>query len=125
MELYLYYFIVLKIIITIGLLLIFLGKVRHDGPVFTILDTIFKVSLGLYIILFFGYNKVPNVNPHDRLLLIVSGFILLATINYKEAFYVITGENKEVKHTDDLVHVVSKPCPPCSQQNIIHGRPIH
>jgi len=121
-----YYFIVLKILISIGILLIIFGKVKSDGPIYTILDTVFKVSLGIYIILFFGYNKVPGVNPHDRLLLIVSGFVLLITINYKEAFYIVTGQSKENigGSTTEPVHVVTKPCPPCSEKDKIHGRPM-
>lgn len=124
MELYMYYFIVIKTLVLIGMIMIFLGKVPEEGPVFVLLDTIFKISLGLYIILFFGYNKVPQIDKHDRMLLVISGFILLATIPYKEAFHAITGESLRPSETDkDLVHVVSKPCPPCS--NTIQGRPIY
>ncbi len=125
MELYMYYFVVIKTLVLIGMLLIFFGKIPQEGPIFVLLDTIFKMSLGLYIILFFGYNKVPQIDKHDRLLLIISGFILLLTIPYKEAFHAITGEAHRTATTDsDIVHVVSKPCPPCNDANKIQGRPI-
>jgi hypothetical protein len=125
MEIYMYYFIVIKTLVCIGMALIFLGKIPAEGPIYVIIDTIFKVSLGLYIILFFGYNKVPQIDKHDRMLLIISGFILLITIPYKEAFHAITGESQRPSHTDeDLVHVVSKPCPPCNDSHKIQGRPI-
>jgi hypothetical protein len=123
MELYMYYFFVLKTIITIAIILMFFGKISSHGPLYIIIDTIFKVSLGIYIILFFGYQKLPNLDPHDRLLLIISGFILLITINYKEAYGFIIGEN--VSEVNPPVHVVSKPCPPCDRKDIIHGRIMH
>lgn len=125
MKLYMYYFIVIKTLVLIGMLLIFFGKIPQEGPVFVIMDTIFKMSLGLYIILFFGYNQFPQLDKHDRMLLIISGFILLMTIPYKEAFHAITGESQRPSHKDeDLVHVVSKPCPPCDESHKIQGRPI-
>lgn len=125
MELYMYYFIVIKTLVLIGMIMIFLGKIPQEGPVFVLLDTIFKVSLGLYIILFFGYNKAPQIDKHDRMLLVISGFILLATIPYKEAFHAITGESLRPNETDkDLVHVVTKPCPPCSDAHKIQGKPL-
>ena len=119
-----YYFFVLKIIITIAIILMFLGKISSHGPLYVLIDTIFKVSLGIYIILFFGYQKIPNLNPHDRLLLIVSGFILLITINYKEAYTLIIGESN-LSETSPPVHVVSKSCPPCDKKEIIRGRIMH
>ncbi len=124
MELYMYYFFVLKTIITIAIILMFFGKISSHGPIYVLIDTIFKVSLGIYIILFFGYQKIPNLDPHDRLLLIVSGFILLITINYKEAYSLIIGESN-LSETSPPVHVVSKPCPPCDRKDIIHGRMMH
>lgn len=125
MQLYMYYFIIIKTLVLIGLILIFLGKIPSDGPIFVIMDTVFKTSLGIYIILFFGYNKHLDLDKHDKMLLIASGFILLMTIPYKEALHAITGESHRSEKSDsDVVHVVSKPCPPCKDSHKIQGRPI-
>ncbi len=118
-----YYFFVLKTIITIAIILMFFGKISSHGPLYVLIDTIFKVSLGIYIILFFGYQKLPNLDPHDRLLLIISGFILLITIDYKEAYGLIIGEHGS--EVSPPVHVVSKPCPPCDKKETICGRIMH
>lgn len=118
MELLMYYFVVIKTLIVIGMILIFLGKIPSDGPIYVIMDTVFKISLGLYIIYFFGYNKNMSIDKHDRMLLVSSGFILLMTIPYKEAFDSVTGESHRPSHKDeDLVHIVSKPCPPCNKSH--------
>ncbi len=107
------------------MILIFLGKIPSDGPIYVIMDTVFKISLGFYIILFFGYHKSIDLNKHDRMLLVTSGFILLMTIPYKEAWNSVTGEAHRPKKTDtDVVHMVSKPCPPCKDAHKIQGTPI-
>ena len=51
------------------------------GKYFVIIDSIFKFSLGLFIIIFFT-NKKLDIDNHDRIIIIISGFILLLLIDY-------------------------------------------
>ncbi len=95
-------------------------KISHEGPLYLILDTIFKISLGIYLVWFFTYEKINGLNHHDRLLFIISGFILLITIDYKEIFYLIGGQNNSLSEDQNKIHVVSKPCPPCHEKDRIY-----
>jgi hypothetical protein len=47
-----------------------------------IIDFIFKFSLSIFIILFFSSNNDLNLKKEDRLIIIMSGFILIILIDY-------------------------------------------
>ena len=49
---------------------------------FIIINFIFKLSFGIFIILFFTLNKSIKIDKYDRLLIILSGFILIILIDY-------------------------------------------
>jgi hypothetical protein len=62
------------------------------GKYFIILDTLFKFSLGLFIIIFFSTKKL-EIDKHDRMLIIISGFILLLLIDYIHLINVLFNKN--------------------------------
>ena len=47
-----------------------------------LIDSLFKFSLGLFIILFFSTHKFQNMDNNDRILIILSGLILLLLVDY-------------------------------------------
>jgi hypothetical protein len=59
------------------------------NKIFIIIDFIFKISFGAFIIIFFTINKYDNLENYDRLLIILSGFILILLIDYIEVINVI------------------------------------
>ncbi len=127
MELHHYYFYTIKTLILIGTILITTGKIEDDRPLFLIMDTIFKISLGIYLIYYFSKmnknNSNSSMDSHDKFLFMISGFILLVTINYSEIYSLITGSssNENKVKDEEKVRYVDKPCPPCSEKNIVHG----
>lgn len=126
MELVHYYFIVVKFLIIIGLIAVYIGFINKAGPYYLIIDTIYKMSLGIYLIYFFrNKNAVPSLDSHDRLIFMVAGFILILTINYEETYDLIVGAENNKPECENTVHVVSKPCPSCPEKNKIHGRIMH
>lgn len=126
MKLHHYYFYTLKIIVLIGMLLIAFGKIEKDRPLFLIMDTLFKISLGIYLIYYFSgkNNTNTSIDHHDKFLFMISGFILLVTINYSDIYKLITGKHSDATCTmndTDKIKYIDKPCPPCSEKDIIHG----
>jgi len=93
MEVYHIYFFTLKIIILILLLLIFLRIIKLKSKIFILIDFIFKFSMGLLIIIFFSTNKSLNISKEDRLLFIVSGFILIILIDYIKVINILFNKN--------------------------------
>ena len=81
------FLIILKIILILFLILIKLNIIK-DRPLHLIIELIFYVVLGLYIIyLSFPFRKKPLImNHHDNILLFALGIIFLLTINYNNFF---------------------------------------
>ena len=87
------YFYILKIIILILLVLIFWKVIKIKNKIFILIDFIFKFSLGIFIILFFSTNSSLNLTKEDRLLIIISGFILIILIDYIRVINILFNKN--------------------------------
>ena len=79
------YFYLLKILILIFIGLISLKIINVKNKYYIIIESIFKFSLGLFIIIYFSMNKNNNIilPKHDRIIIILSGFILILLVDYK------------------------------------------
>ena len=76
------YFILLKIIVGIQVILVFLKKTTEDSEIYIVTDTIFKISVALYLFLFFMIHSFPGLEFEDTVILRFSGMILLYDIDY-------------------------------------------
>lgn len=94
MKVYQLYFYILKILILILFALMLLKIIPVKGKIFIIIDTLFKFSLGLFIIIFFTTKKL-DIDKHDRMIIIISGFILLLLIDYMHLVNILF--NKDYK----------------------------
>jgi hypothetical protein len=85
------FFFILKFIILLLIALMSLKIISVKTKIFVIIDFIFKLSFGTFIILFFSIykNKNDNLENYDRLLIILSGFILILLIDYIEVINII------------------------------------
>ena len=95
MKYYHIYFFILKFIILIMLILGSLKIIKKNTKLFILIETIFRISLGLFLILFFLLNKIPGIDTEDRLIIIVSGVVMLLLINYKQIYEELS--SKKVK----------------------------
>jgi hypothetical protein len=76
------YFYILKFIILVLIALMSLKIIPVRNKLFVLIDCVFKISLSVFIIIFFSTKKFVELESHDRLLIILSGFILLLLIDY-------------------------------------------
>jgi|LauGreDrversion4_2_1035121.scaffolds.fasta_scaffold154087_3 hypothetical protein len=123
MEPYHYYFFTLKFFIIVALILVSLNFIKEEGPIFLIIDTLFKMSIGIFIIYYFSQRVSANsMDSHDRMLLMMSGVILLLTIDYKHTYQLIVGKLENKEKCEEKVHIITKPCPPCHLKDQIYGK---
>lgn len=83
------YFYILKFAILIMIALMSLKIIPIKNKLFVLVDSIFKISLSIFIIIFFTTKKFIGLDNHDRLLIILSGFILLLLIDYIKVINII------------------------------------
>jgi len=76
------YFIILKAIVGIQLALVFFKKTTEDSELYILTDTIFKISIALYLFIFFIINSFPGLDFEDTVILRFSGVVLLYDIDY-------------------------------------------
>ncbi len=83
MKPYHYFFYILKFIILIAILLMRVGLIPVNGKYYVIIESLFKFSLGIFIIIFFSNNEL-NVEKHDRVLFFIAAVVLISMIDYDE-----------------------------------------
>lgn len=117
MKHYQVYLFTLKILFMFGLFLTLMNKIPRTAPLYVIIDTVFKISLGIMIIWFFKNNKGGTIDKHDRMLFMIAGVLLILGINYKEVLHAFYGEDaSKASCTSSMVKYVDKPCPICQQK---------
>ena len=89
MKSYHIYFIGLKILLIIQLVLVVFKKLTRNEKVYLFTDTIFKLSVGLYLIIFFNLYSFPGLEFEDTLIVRFSGTIILLDIDYVSLFNII------------------------------------
>ena len=80
----------LAILIIIGALS--LKYFNNKDKILLLADSIFKFSIGLFLIIYFLNNNVKDVN--NRVIFIVSGFIFILLIDYIQLCKTIFGNDK-------------------------------
>lgn len=89
MKLYQIYFFFLKSIILLQLALVFLNVDFANNPIFLLADTVFKISLGLFMGIYFWLFTPKGLDWEDGFIISIGGFLILAEIKFAPliAFY--------------------------------------
>ena len=90
METYHMFLYIIKISILILIALVSVKIIPVKKEIYVITDFVFKFLLGIFIIYFFLNTKL-NIDSHDKLIFILSGFILILLVDYIELIKIING----------------------------------
>lgn len=82
MKAYHLYFIILRIIVLIQIILVFLKKHTEDSDIYIITDSVFKLSIALYLFIFFMIHSFPGLETGDVIILRFSGLVILFDIDF-------------------------------------------
>ena len=79
MKFYHMFFYVIKVILVILVLLMYSGLISFHNKVFNVIDKLFKISIGAFILYFFTVNKFEDViiTTNDRIIIIMAGIVLM------------------------------------------------
>lgn len=82
MRWYQIYFAVLKLIVFAQIALVFLGFQVEDSPLFAFVDMLFKLSLGLFLGIYFWLFTPKGIDWEDGFIISIGGFLILADIKF-------------------------------------------
>lgn len=108
MKPYQIYFFVLKTLILLQLVLTAAGFTVKEHPFFLIVDTIFKVSLGLFMGFFFWPYPPKGMDWEDGLIISIGGFLILTEIKFKPIIKLYEQRDKLAESTGSALKNVSK-----------------
>ena len=83
------YFILLKILVVTQCILIFFKKTTKDTDLYILTDTLFKISVAVYLLVFFVAYPFPGLEFEDKLIIRFSAIVLLFDIEYTGLLRVI------------------------------------
>ena len=76
MKPYHIYFIFLKVLLIIQTILIVFQKENPNQISYVLCDILFKTSLGIFLIVFFTFSHIPDMDHYDKLIAIFAGTLL-------------------------------------------------
>ena len=82
MKAYQIYFFVLKFIVLAQVVFLTLGYKVAESPVFAVVDTIFKISLGLFLGIYFWLFRPKGIDWEDGIIVSIGGFLILSDIHF-------------------------------------------
>ena len=82
MKHYQLYFFFLKTIVFAQIVLLAMGLEVAKSPLFAIVDILFKVSLGLFLGIYFWLYTPKGIDWEDGIIISIGGFLILAEINF-------------------------------------------
>ena len=83
------YFILLKILIVLQCVLIFFKATTKDTDIYILTDTVFKISVAIYLLVFFIVYPFPGLEFEDKLIIRFSAIVILFDIDYTGLLHVI------------------------------------
>ena len=96
---YQWYFFILKGLILSQLALTAAGFQVKESPFFLVVDTVFKISLGLFLGFFFWPFPPKGMNWEDGLIISIGGFLILTQIEFGPIVKLYETRDKLITHT--------------------------
>jgi hypothetical protein len=102
MKWYQTYFFFLKFVVLAQIVLLALGFKVAESPMFAVVDTVFKTSLGLFVGIYFWLFRPKGLDWEDGIILSIGGFLILTEIQFKPLIQLYKARDetaKTVAHT--------------------------
>ena len=89
MKAYHIFFVILRILVLFQLVLVIFAKQTFSPLIKLLIDSVLKLSLGLFIIVFFYFNTV-GLDPWDIYVLQFSGILVIVTIDFTSLLEILS-----------------------------------
>ena len=99
----------LRLLVVLQVILVLLKKQLLSPDLKTIIDSILKLSIGLFVIIFFYFHNV-GMDPWDIYVLQFSGIVIITDIDYKNLLKIIGNVSPTLsKHLSPLKDIQRYP----------------
>jgi hypothetical protein len=105
MKAYQIYFFVLKIIVILQVVLIATGYKVKESSFFAVVDTIFKLSLGLFLGIYFWLFRPKGIEWEDGIIISIGGFLILSDIQFEPLMQLYKTRDEGIKTAGHTVGV--------------------
>ena len=103
MKWYQTYFFILKFVVLAQIILLALGFRVAESPMFAVVDTIFKTSLGLFLGIYFWLFTPKGIDWEDGIILSIGGFLILAEIEFEPLIRIYRTRDDIIKKAGHIV----------------------
>lgn len=103
MKWYQTYFFLLKFIVLAQIVLLALGYTVAKSPLFAIVDTVFKVSIGLFMGIYFWLFRPKGLDWEDGIIVSIGGFLILTDIQFGPLIEIYKARDQALKTTATTV----------------------
>ena len=90
MKIYQVFFVVLRILVILQVILVLLKKNIINPDIKIIIDTILKLGIGGFLYIFFLFNTIPGIEYWDAYILQFAGLVIILDIDYNKLLNVIS-----------------------------------
>jgi uncharacterized membrane protein len=97
MKWYQLYFFFLKTVVLAQIVMLALGFKVAESPVFAVVDAVFKVSLGLFVGIYFWLFRPKGLDWEDGIILSIGGFIILTDIQFGPLIQIYKARDETIK----------------------------
>ena len=97
MKWYQTYFFILKFVVLAQIILLALGFRVAESPMFAVVDTIFKTSLGLFLGIYFWLFTPKGIDWEDGIIVSIGGFLILAEIEFEPLMQLYKTRDEGIK----------------------------
>lgn len=105
MKGYQIYFFFLKIVVFAQIILLSLGYKVAESPLFAVVDTIFKISLGLFLGIYFWLFTPKGLDWEDGIIISIGGFLILTDIEFEPLIHLYKTRDEVIK---SVAHTTSE-----------------
>jgi len=89
MKHYQYFFVSLRILVVLQIVLVLSGKITTQPKVKLLIDTVLKLGIGAFLVLFFMFNEIPNLDPWDSFIIQFAGVVLMLSIDFSSILDIV------------------------------------
>ena len=93
----------MKAVVLLQLILTIMDFKVKDSPLFAVVDTVFKVSLGLFLGIYFWLFTPPGLDWEDGIIISIGGFLILTEIKFEPLLQIYKARDESAKRLHTML----------------------